>query len=80
MHNTTNEGWRGFMRSVFQSRNPMTDPAQESQPGQRQDEVMIAYLPIVRGAAIAVLGYFLFDLISRFFFPGDAHHLSLIHI
>lgn len=78
MHNTTNEGWRGFMRSVFQSRNPMTDPAQESQPGQRQDEVMIAYLPIVRGAAIAVLGYFLFDLISRFFFPGDAHHGEML--
>ena len=39
---------------------------------------MIAYLPIVRGAAIAVLGYFLFDLTTRFLFPGNAHHGEML--
>lgn len=40
----------------------------------RGDEITIAYQPIVRGAAVAVLGYFLFDLTTRLIFPGDSHH------
>ncbi len=39
---------------------------------------MIAYLPIVRGSAIAVLGYFLFDLFTRFVFPGEAFHAVML--
>ncbi|WP_203293285.1 putative bifunctional diguanylate cyclase/phosphodiesterase [Maricaulis parjimensis] len=62
------------MRLMQQNNHPEPDARAAADADTRQDEVMIAYLPIVRGAAIAVLGYFLFDLVSRIFFPGDAYH------
>ena len=43
-------------------------------PAVRDDEITIAYQPILRGAAIAVLSYFLFDLVTRIAFPGETHH------
>ena len=61
------------MRAEIQLNQPAPDPVSPVEADARQDEVMIAYLPIVRGAAIAVLGYYLFDLATRFFFPGDAY-------
>ena len=61
------------MRAEIQLKQPASDPVSPVEADARQDEVMIAYLPIVRGAAIAVLGYYLFDLATRFFFPGDAY-------
>ncbi len=39
----------------------------------RNGEITIAYQPILRGAAIAVMGYFLFDLVTRLAFPVPTH-------
>ncbi len=45
-------------------------------PGQslQHGEITIAYQPILRGGSIAIMCYFLFDLVTRLAFPGESHH------
>lgn len=40
----------------------------------RDDEITIAYQPILRGAAIASLCYFMFDLATRLIWPDAEYH------
>ncbi|GLK50686.1 putative bifunctional diguanylate cyclase/phosphodiesterase [Maricaulis virginensis] len=61
------------MRPEAYSQQAPESGSEGSGPPVRNDEITIAYQPILRGAATAVLCYFLFDLVSRIFFPGEAH-------
>ncbi len=50
-------------------------PLDESVSG---NEVTIAYQPIQRGGAIAIMSYFLFDLVTRIAFPSTHHHQAMV--
>jgi len=45
----------------------------QAAPAVANGELTIAYQPILRGATIAVLCYYLFDIVTRFIFPGNAY-------
>lgn len=61
------------MRTYDHNENRPTGPGGTQESPVRSDEITIAYQPILRGATTAVLCYFLFDVITRLFFPGEAH-------
>ena len=58
------------MRPEVYNQQAPESGSEGSDPPVRRDEITIAYQPILRGAATAVLCYFLFDLVSRALFPG----------
>jgi len=61
------------MRPQDDKNRPSLDDGKDAVMPVRADEITIAYQPILRGAATAVLCYFLFDIVTRLFFPGEAH-------
>ena len=48
-------------------------PSPQAAPAVANSELTIAYRPILRGATIAVLSYHIFDIVTRFIFPGNAY-------
>ena len=54
--------------------SPLKDRDQRSGEPVRDDEITIAYQPILRGAAIASLCYFMFDLATRLIWPDAEYH------
>ena len=60
------------MRPQKNNIRPSLADGKKTGPLVRKDELTIAYQPILRGAATAVLCYLLFDIVTRLIFPGEA--------
>lgn len=58
--------------------NTIPSAASLPAPTPRGREITIAYLPLLRGTAVAILGYFLFDLVTRLLFPSESDHVVMV--
>lgn len=52
----------------------ITHPGATARGNPGHDAIAIAYQPILRGASVAVMSYFLFDIVMRLISPGGEYH------